>query len=238
MGYSLGAASAAVKGLQDALRALGTATRDSTLMKLTADGLIGPATAAAMNRAFTAHIGSGQADASLRTGKVTTAVILSKLPLITSIVLREVERRTGAAPGSITVATVASKPPPKSTAAPKTKAPDAVFEEERPSFFSRPGVKIGIGVGASVLVLTVVGVFVAKKKPAAAAMKPAMKPAMAGLGMSKKDYISFASILCNHGASPNLVNDVADYFQQDNPSFARSRFVGATRQCTPIRRAA
>lgn len=50
-------------------------------------------------------------------------------------------------------------------------------------------------------------------------------------GVTKKDFQAFAKILCEHGASHQLVGDLASYFKSQNPAFDSARFVDATRKC-------
>ena len=44
--------------------------------------------------------------------------------------------------------------------------------------------------------------------------------------MTKKNYIRIAEILNKHSKNlnMNLVNDLMDYFEEDNPLFDRSKF--------------
>ena len=72
--FAAARSNAAVAQLQTALNALSTATRDRSIA-LTADGVAGPATVRAVNRAFTVHIGPGQAPATFRTGTVPLTTI-------------------------------------------------------------------------------------------------------------------------------------------------------------------
>src|SRR3990167_7497807 len=84
------AKSAAVLRLQKALRLLASVTRD-TAINVVADGLIGPKTTAAANRALTRHIGPGQAPASYRTGALPQTQVLAAAAAIA----RSEERRVG-----------------------------------------------------------------------------------------------------------------------------------------------
>jgi lysozyme family protein len=88
--------SRAVKGLQSALRLLAKATRDKRLLVGT-DGRVGAKTAAAVNIAFTRHIGPGQAPAALRTGRLTANDIGKNAQTLGVFVLTEVKRRRAAA---------------------------------------------------------------------------------------------------------------------------------------------
>ena len=49
--------------------------------------------------------------------------------------------------------------------------------------------------------------------------------------VTKKDFQTFAKILCRREASSGLVGDLADYFKGQNPRFDRDRFVRATQKC-------
>ena len=94
----LGAASAPVRELQNALKSLGNTVRDSTLMVLVVDGLIGPKTTAATNRAFTVHIGAGQAAAAWRTGSLSQTEVAANATTLAQMVIAEVNRRGGNIP--------------------------------------------------------------------------------------------------------------------------------------------
>ncbi len=88
----------AAAALQDALRALGNAVRDGALMKIKSDGLIGTGTTAAVNRAFTTHIGPGQAAPGFRTGALTTYQVAQNAIALAQIANNEARRRTGQGP--------------------------------------------------------------------------------------------------------------------------------------------
>lgn len=49
--------------------------------------------------------------------------------------------------------------------------------------------------------------------------------------VTKKDFISLSKIMCRHGASPGMVQDMANYFGSQNPRFDRERFIAATSKC-------
>lgn len=118
----------AVQQLQAAIRALGTAVRDKSIV-IAADGVLGPGTARAVNIVFTRHIGPGQAPANYRTGALTVAQIASQAATMTQIVQRELSRRAGMAtvpapaprPGAPAPRPGATAPAPVATAKP-TKA--------------------------------------------------------------------------------------------------------------------
>jgi len=100
-GYGFGAAksSPVVARLQRALALLAMATGDSKLA-VKADGITGPATAAAVNRAFTTYISS--APAAYRTGKLTAATVGAQAAALSALVEGEVSRRgTGTKPAAV-----------------------------------------------------------------------------------------------------------------------------------------
>lgn len=119
----------AATALQNALRALGKATKDTILTAVAADGVIGPATQAAVNRALTAHIGSGQAPAALRTGTLTVSAIAQNATQIGGLVTAEVGRRGGS---------VAQSVAPTQTVAP-TSVVTSTIPVEAPELPSRLG---------------------------------------------------------------------------------------------------
>jgi len=49
--------------------------------------------------------------------------------------------------------------------------------------------------------------------------------------VTQKDFIAVSKILCRNGASDSLVSSLADYFQDQNPRFNRTRFIRATQKC-------
>ena len=97
-GSDFGAASQDVATLQNALVALGKGIGDTSLSKLTIDGLIGPKTTAATNRAFTVHLGSGQAPASYRTGAMSQAQVETSANTLAAYIETELVRRGFSAP--------------------------------------------------------------------------------------------------------------------------------------------
>lgn len=100
---SIPANPAQIKTLQAAIASLGAIIGDTSI-KLTADGVIGPATTAAVNRALTVHIGSGQAPAQFRTGHLTASDISYNIAALTTLVQREAARRQGVATGQTVTA--------------------------------------------------------------------------------------------------------------------------------------
>jgi hypothetical protein len=112
----LEAASPAIVDLQVALVALGKGAGDNTLKAIVVDGLIGPKTTAATNRAFTVHIGAGQAAAEYRTGALTQSEVAALAARLAEIVNGEVQRRGYGASTSTVIATVVKATTPKTTA--------------------------------------------------------------------------------------------------------------------------
>jgi hypothetical protein len=88
-----GAASASVVGLQTALANFGRQIGDAALKAIVADGLIGPKTTAAANRAMRQHIGAGQAPQDLRTGVLTQAQVVANAAQLTTLINTEARRR-------------------------------------------------------------------------------------------------------------------------------------------------
>lgn len=86
-----------VQALQAALRQLGTTVRDPLLARMGVDGIIGPATVRLVNRAFTTHIGPGQAPAQFRTGTLSTASIVANAQGLAQLARNESARRANAA---------------------------------------------------------------------------------------------------------------------------------------------
>lgn len=109
--------------LQNALRALGKAVGgDPSLMSLSVDGSIGPATVAAVNRAFTTHIGPGQMPAQFRTGTLGISDIAANAAQFTSYIAAEVLRRGGSlAPPT---PSAAARPPTSAYTPPTTASLD------------------------------------------------------------------------------------------------------------------
>lgn len=88
-----GAAVQSVADLQNILLILGKNIGDPVLKALVVDGMIGPKTVAATNRALVTHIGAGQAPAAFRTGTLTQAQVLAEVGTITGILVKEAQRR-------------------------------------------------------------------------------------------------------------------------------------------------
>lgn len=88
--------------LQSALRSLGSRVGDSSLAGLTVDGSIGPATAAAVNRAFTTYVQG--APAAFRTGALTIYDVAQNVDALASLLQGEIVRRagSGAVPARVT----------------------------------------------------------------------------------------------------------------------------------------
>jgi lysozyme family protein len=114
-----GAASVPVAGLQTALANFGTKIGDASLKAITIDGLIGPETTAAANRALRQHIGAGQAPQDLRTGVLTQAQVFTNAAQIAQLVNTEARRRGF---GIEAVPTTVKKPVVKKPVVKKTAA--------------------------------------------------------------------------------------------------------------------
>lgn len=99
-----------VKRLQAALVALGKAAGSSKL-KVSVDGAIGPKTVAAVNWAFTNHIGPGQAAAQWRTGTLSQATVLANAATLAGLIETEVKRRASVKPTSAAAATSVAPSP-------------------------------------------------------------------------------------------------------------------------------
>lgn len=99
------------KRLQAALAALGRVAGSPSLKAIKADGAIGPSTTAAVNLAFTKHIGSGQAPAQYRTGQLSLAFVKANAAALADLIEAEVRRRggTASAPQKAATAITATK---------------------------------------------------------------------------------------------------------------------------------
>jgi len=82
-----------VAGLQEALALLGRLAKDPMLVTVKADGIVGPITARAVNRAFTSYIDKTEAPAQYRTGKLTTAAVIASLGPLTTYLRQEIDRQ-------------------------------------------------------------------------------------------------------------------------------------------------
>jgi hypothetical protein len=91
-------------------------------MAVKADGIIGPASAAAVNRAFTTHIGAGQSPAQFRTGALTIFSVAQYAPDLTKLLAAETLRR-GGAPAAAVRGTFPSTADPSSSAAATIPSP-------------------------------------------------------------------------------------------------------------------
>jgi hypothetical protein len=117
-----GAVSQGVTELQTALKALGQGVGDNILRAIVVDGLIGPKTTAATNRAMTVHVGSGQAPANLRTGSLSQATVAAQASSLAQIIETEAQRRGYNVPTAKVIATVAKASAPKPTITPAPAA--------------------------------------------------------------------------------------------------------------------
>jgi len=84
----------AAEVLQNAVNALGKLVGDKVLA-VTIDGVVGPLTVAAVNRALTRHVGSGQAPQALRTGSLTLVQVAQNATQLGGLIAAEVGRRGG-----------------------------------------------------------------------------------------------------------------------------------------------
>ena len=91
---------AEVKRLQTALVTLGKVTGSATLKAIKIDGAMGAKTVAAVNWAFTNHVGSGQAPAQYRSGALTQVDVLTNIGTLSSLLETEIKRRGSAAPSA------------------------------------------------------------------------------------------------------------------------------------------
>lgn len=81
--------------LQNALFSLGRTVGDQELAALAVDGFVGPKTTAAVNKAFTTHVGPGQAGADLRSGTLSQADVAANAQQLAQILTGEIQRRGG-----------------------------------------------------------------------------------------------------------------------------------------------
>jgi len=112
----LGAYSSSVASLQTALIALGQKVGDGTLSALVLDGLIGPKTTAAANRAFAMYV-SG-APANFATGTLSQSQVSTNASSLASYVNAELSRRGGAKTTALVPAAAAPAAVAVRTAAP------------------------------------------------------------------------------------------------------------------------
>jgi lysozyme family protein len=99
--------------LQTALTALGRRAGDVELQKLPIDGVIGPMTVSAVNKAFTTHVGSGQAQAQFRTGKLSLYDVARDAPTFVQLLRAEMVRRGSEVPPTPPPAAGAIPAPPQ-----------------------------------------------------------------------------------------------------------------------------
>ena len=174
-GFSnFGAAAQPVLDLQVALAALGKGVGDTALTKLVLDGLIGPETVAAANRALTVHLGAGQAPANLRTGLLSQAVVASQAEAIAALVRAEVLRRGFSAPVVKKVATVKKVAAPGmvqyTPAAPAAASAAPVYRvpAPAPSGMDMNAVIKWSAIGVGAVTILGLGYWIMTKKPAGA----------------------------------------------------------------------
>jgi len=181
-----GAVSQGVLELQTALKALGQGVGDNILRAIVTDGLIGPKTTAATNRALTVHIGAYQAPANFRTGTLSQATVAANASELAQLVDAEAQRRgynvptakvistvakVAAAKPAVKVATSTSMVPytPTSSMAPSIPQASQAFTPAIDSGMSDTTMQIvkwgAIGLG---VVIVTAGIYWAIKRPAGA----------------------------------------------------------------------
>lgn len=182
-----GATSQAIGDLQTALVGLGKAIGDNALSKIAIDGVIGPKTAAATNRALTVHLGAGQAPANLRTGSLSQSVIVSQAQTITGLIDAEIARRGFSLPVSKKILAKTTKPkvakmtemvqytPPAPAAAVPTGPVYRIPTALPPSGTDMNAIIKWSAIGFGAVAVLGIAYYVVTKKPTGA-------PAMAGLG--------------------------------------------------------
>lgn len=113
--------------LQADLVTLGRIIKDGVLMAIKVDGALGAKTAAAVNRAFTKHLGAGQAPAQYRTGKMPLVYIKNNATVLTTYLENEIRRRGGTVvpPETVAGAKAVAKASKKAAAAQKAAAKKA-----------------------------------------------------------------------------------------------------------------
>jgi hypothetical protein len=158
----LGAVSQSVADLQTALVALGKGIGDAILKKIVIDGLMGPKTAAATNRAMTVHLGAGQAPANLRTGNLSQQTISAQAATLAQLIETEIARRGFAAPVSKRVVAKTTRPATPS-------APPMVYTPPAPAAPIAPAV--------------VAPIYQVPRPPAGADLGSVMKWAAIGVGV-------------------------------------------------------
>lgn len=98
--------------LQNSVRQLGAAVNDKALA-IKADGIIGPGTVAAVNRALTRHVAT--APANMRTGALNLDTVKAAAQTITTLLLGEIARRKAAAAKAPKSQAKAKPTPPKTS---------------------------------------------------------------------------------------------------------------------------
>jgi hypothetical protein len=152
-----GAASQSIVALQNGLKALGQGVGDNILRAIVVDGLIGPKTTAATNRALTVHVGEYQAPATLRTGSLSQAQVVANADALAQIINTEAQRRGYNVPTGQVIATMAKvaaakpvvKTAPMPVAAVATRAPQSYSPAPAGDDFTSNIIKysaIGLGV--------------------------------------------------------------------------------------------
>jgi hypothetical protein len=128
------APSGPVAAMQTALRDFGKNIGDTTLAAIAVDGLIGPKTVAAANRALTRHLGAGQAPQALRSGALNQAQVVAAAAQIAQLINTEARRRGFAIyVGPITVGKQAS-----AGAMPLKKGTNLTVAQPAPQLVAQP----------------------------------------------------------------------------------------------------
>lgn len=99
----------AATALQNALKVIARATGDTSL-DVRNDGIIGPKTTGAVNKAFTSHIGPGQAPDNFRTGSLSIGNVAQHAAALAQALNAESARRGAVGPPGPDVDVVAPTP--------------------------------------------------------------------------------------------------------------------------------
>lgn len=125
--------SSTIQRLQAAIVGLGKRVGD-TMLRIASDGLVGPHTVKATNRALYMYAGGGAAPAQFTTGALTHAQVVAFAPQLTSIVQR------APYPESLhsTNAATYSPPPPTAPALPSQGASTMPYYQPGPAYYPPP----------------------------------------------------------------------------------------------------
>jgi len=174
-------ASPTVKRLQQAVAVLGTRVKDAGL-KIKADGLVGPKTQAAINRALVAYVKN--ASANLRTGRLNGVQILQNAEALAKAVEEEIARR-------------GAKPPARPTDAPKpgVKRSGAITQIQQSLG------QLGKQVNDEGLIVVVDGI--TGKKTVAAVNRAMLKYVRSGPASLRKGNLSVAQV---SASAPSIIS--------------------------------